>query len=294
MGDGQGLAVLDLEREEHNAPGIGGQQLHLPRLGAGPLAHEPFDLSRGVQVRCRVGGTRPERALERLEMGLHRSHTRSRGDRALNPPSDLGRVLQGEIRGELQMQRDIDEPILLEDRDVVRLHHERLRQRDRQDPVAQVETAAARLHVHDHVAARQRPLDGRLDHVRGLVTLDHRLAGWDGHDDVGEVAPGGLAQAQPAELDVRAELGDRALGGLPRLHRGAVHQDVRVLDHEPRRGGADDGSDEQRGDRIALHEACVDEEQPDEDRERAGHVAGEVKRVGAQRCAAVGARCAPR
>ncbi len=63
------------------------------------------------------------------------------------------------------MQRDADRLRLLEDRDVVRLHHQRLGQRDREHPVAQVEPAAARLDVHDDVAAGQRALDRRLDQV---------------------------------------------------------------------------------------------------------------------------------
>ena len=50
----------------------------------------------------------------------------------------------------------------------------------------------------------------------------------------------------------------------------------------------------QRGDRVALGEARVDRQQPDQHGQRADHVAGEVKGVGAQRRAGVAARDAQR
>ncbi len=78
----------------------------------------------------------------------------------------------------------------------------RLAERDRQHTVAQVEAAPARLDVDHDVAAGQRVLDGALDEVGREVALDHGLPGRHADDDIGEVAAGGLAQAQAAELDV--------------------------------------------------------------------------------------------
>ncbi len=79
-----------------------------------------------------------------------------------------------------------------------------------------------------------------------------------------------------------------------RLGGRAVHQHVGVLADQAHGGGADDQRDEQRGDRVALVEAGVDEQQADEHGERAGHVAGEVKGVRAQRGAREAARDAQR
>ena len=100
-------------------------------------------------------------------MGLHLRHPRPRADRALDALGDLVRGAEVEVGGELQVQRDAGRPVLLEDRDVVGLLDQRLGQRDREHPVAQVEPAPARLDVHDDIAAGQRVLDGGLDQVGG-------------------------------------------------------------------------------------------------------------------------------
>ena len=160
---------------------------------------------------------------------------------------DLCRGPELEIGGELQVQGDVERASLFEDRDVVGLHHQRLGEGDRKHPIAQVQPAAARLDVDHHVAAGERRLDRRLDQVGRLMALDHRLTGRHRDDDVGEVAPRRLAQAQPAQLDVRPQLGDRPLGCFARLLRSAVHQHVRVLGDQAHRGRADDRRDDQRG-----------------------------------------------
>ena len=192
------------------------------------------------------------------------------------------------------MQRHVDVVALAEDRDVVGLHHQRLGERDREDSVAQVQSAAPWLDVHDDVRAGQRLLDGILDRARRLMALDDRLPRRHSDYDVGEVAPRRLAQAQAAQLDVAAELRDRPLGRLARLGRRAVHQHVGVLADQPNGRRADDRRDDERRDGVALREPGVDAQQPDQDGRRAGHVAGEVKGVGAQCGAGVAARDAQR
>ena len=77
----------------------------------------------------------------------------------------------------MRCRETLADAVLLEDRDVVRLLDQRLGERDREHAVAQVQARAARLDVHHHVAARERPLDGLLDHVGRAVALDHGLAG---------------------------------------------------------------------------------------------------------------------
>ena len=112
--------------------------------------------------------------------------------------------------------------------------------------------APARLDVDDDVAAGQRPLDRLLDQVGRPVALDHGLPGGHADDDVGEVAPGRLAQPQAAQLDVPAERGDRPLGGRAGLVGRAVHQHVGVDGDQPRGGHQDDRGDDQRRHRVAL------------------------------------------
>ena len=225
-------------------------------------------------------------------MRLHVCHAGAFGHPALHPSRRLGGLRQRHLGGELQVHRHIQGAVALKDRDVVRFHDRRLFQRDREHPLAQSQPAPPWLDVDDDVAARQRGLEGRLDHVRGLVALDDGLGRRHGHDDVGEVAAGRLAQPQPAQLDVLADALDRAGGCPPRLVGRAVHEHVRVLCDQPRRRSEDDGGDDQGGDRVALVEAGVHGEQPDQHGQRSRHVAREVNGVGAQRGARVAA-CAP-
>ena len=162
-------------------------------------------------------------------------------------------------------------------------------ERDREDAVAQVEAPSARLDVHDDVAPRQRALERALDQIGGLMALDDGLPGRHADDHVGEVAPGGLSQAQPVELDVRPQRGDRALGDRSRLDRRTVHQHVRVGGDQAHGGHEDDHRHEQRRERVAVVEAGLCREQAREHQQRAGHVGREVRGVGAQRGAVLAA-----
>ena len=173
----------------------------------------------------------------------------------------------------------------------MRLLDERLGEGDREHPVAQVQAAAAGLDVHDHVAAGQRALDRLLDAVGGVVAFDHRLSGGNAHDDVGEVAPGRLAQAQAAQLDVSPPSArDRALGRGAGLVGRAVHQHVGVDGRRARAAAIR---------MIAATTSAATESpwwkpalaasRPDEHRRRAEPVGREVPGVRAQRGAVVAA-----
>ena len=100
-----------------------------------------------------------------------------RANRLLDPLGDLVRRARSRSAGNFRCSDTLTRSGLLEDRDVVGFLDQRLGQRDREDTVAQVQAAAARLDVHDDVAAGQRALDGLLDEVGGPVSLDHRLPG---------------------------------------------------------------------------------------------------------------------
>ena len=290
VGLGERLSRGDREGEEQHAPGLGGEQLEPLGLPARAFAHESPDLAPGGPVGVRVGGALCERALERLQVGLHVLDAGPRADRLLDALGDLVRRAEVEVGGELQVQRHAQRVPLLEDRDVVDFLDERLRQGDREHALAQLEAARPGLDVNDHVAAGQRRLHGLLDEVGGAVRLDHRLARRYAHDHVGEVAARGLAQAQAAELDFVAEVGDRPLGRRARLQRRAVHQHVGVLQQQAPGGGEDQRRDRQRRDRVGLAETSLDRDEADQHDDRARHVGREVERVGAQR----GAPEAPR
>jgi hypothetical protein len=126
-------------------------------------------------------------------MGLHIGHARPGADGPLDALGDLMRGPQIEIGRKLQMQRHAHRPVLLKDRDVVRFPDQRFGQRDRQHALAQIDSTAAGLDVHDHVAIGQGVLERGLNQVGRLVTLDHGLAGRNGYDNVGEVPSGGLS-----------------------------------------------------------------------------------------------------
>ena len=157
--------------------------------------------------------------------------------------------------GHLEVQGDADAAVVLVDRDVVGLAHERLGERGGERAVAQVEAVVARLEVHD---ARRSPgsASRTAASIASAVPWPSTIAwpGRDGDHGVGEVVPAGLAQAQAAQLDALAEAVDRLLGaGLGVGGRG-VHQHARVLVDEPAGGGEDDAGDDQGGDRVARLE----------------------------------------
>ena len=218
------------------------------------------------------------------------AYARQRTDRFLDALGDLVSLRQVDIRGELQVQRHADVIAVLKDRDVVRLAHKRLPKRDREHPVAQVESQSPGLDMNDDVAARQRLLDRTLDRVRRGMALDHGATRRHRHHDICEVAPRGFPQPEAVKLDLRGESDDRFAGDLLCRRRGGVHQYLGVLEHEPRRRREDERGDDQGRDRVAVLKPRSDSYQPREDRDRTGEVATEVKRVRTERRRAVLAR----
>ena len=119
---------------------------------------------------------------------------KSLGDRRLDLRGDLVRLVEGELPGELQVERDL--------RCGRRRASTRRRcgSRARRDPKGRGERAlpqcgcllGARLDVDDDVAPGRALLDAVLDRVGDRVSLRDRRARLDADDDVGEMAPGRL------------------------------------------------------------------------------------------------------
>jgi hypothetical protein len=172
---------------------------------------------------------------------------------------------------------------VLVDGDVVRLPDEWLGERDGQRAVAQIKALAPRLEMYRDVGVRQRVAHCGLDGIGGAVALDDGLPRGHAHDGIGEVVPAGLAQPQPTQLDVVAEALDGGRGARLGIGGCGVHQDARVLVDQPPRGREHEARDHERGDRVALLKAAGDGDHSAEHGDRAGHVAREVQRVGAQR-----------
>ena len=97
-------------------------------------------------------------ALERLQVGLHVLDLRPRADRRSTRSATSCAERRSSVgAGASGAGRRCSGRSLLVDRDVVGLVHERLGERDREDPVAQVEALAQRLDVDDDVAVRAAP-----------------------------------------------------------------------------------------------------------------------------------------
>ena len=203
--------------------------------------------------------------------------------RRLNTFSHVVGVRKWDIRIQLQVQRHADAAVVAVDGDVVHVANERFGERGGQGAVAQAEALASRLEVHDNLAVWQRPAHCRFDLLADLLPLNGRLSRRDRDDGIGEILAARLANAQPAKVDVIAQVGNRGVCAGVRFGWGGVHQHARVLEDQASRRGEDDRGDEQRGDRIALVKAGADRDQPGEHRHGAGHIAGEVKRVRSQR-----------
>ena len=114
-------------------------------------------------------------------------------ERRLDALGDVVRLSDRDVARHLQMQGHADLAVVLVDRDVVRLAHQRLGERDREHAVAEVEPLAAWLEMDHHVGLGQRVADCGLDGIGGVVALDDGLPGRHADDSIGEVAPAGLA-----------------------------------------------------------------------------------------------------
>ena len=138
-------------------------------------------------------------------MRLHRASTaRDRdADRSLDLLGDVVRLLERQVAGQLQVQRDLGAAVDREHVDVVHLAHARDAERGGLRAVADARRLL-RLDVDDDVAPRQRALHRLLDAVRGSVPLPDRGARRDADHDVRELAAAGLAHPQALELDDRA------------------------------------------------------------------------------------------
>ena len=130
-------------------------------------------------------------------MRPHRRHLGRRPlDRALDLLGDRVRLLEGEIAGQLQMERELGSAVDRDDGDVVHLADARNVERRGVRALAHVGVGGAdRLDVDDDVGFRKRRLHRALDRVGRRVALTDRGAVVDTDDDVCEEAPRRLAHA---------------------------------------------------------------------------------------------------
>src|SRR5207247_6508331 len=94
---------VEPERQERDETAVGAQEAQLARRRAGRILDDPLDVAR-VDGDLATG----RRLRQRLEMGLHRIDLRDgRGDRALHLLRDLVRLLEREIAGKLEVEREL-------------------------------------------------------------------------------------------------------------------------------------------------------------------------------------------
>ena len=283
------------EREEGDEPvgrvagsGARGDRRRSPR---GRSARTLSTRSRGRRATRRpaAGSASGSRCVwTRVDLG------HGRRDLALDARGDLVRLGERERAGQLQVERDLRAVADLEHDDVVDL--------------ADARDAAARPRARARAAPRPPPrgstwtttsapghraLDRLLDRVGGGVALLDRRPRRDADDDVGEMAPGGAAHAEPPELDRRLERLDRRGAPPPPAPAGARSMSTSTFWRiEPRGRREHEHGDEERRERVALRVPGPRGEEADEHGDRAGEVAAEVERVRAERRARVASRAA--
>ena len=192
------------------------------------------------------------------------------------------------------MQRELVAPVDVDEAHVVDLTHARDGSRCGVGALARV-APVARLDVHDDVASRAAPA-GPPPRPRRQPRAPSPTG------DVGETPITTSANCRPAACRIRsrrsstrgAERSDRRARRLLGIGRSAIHQDVDVPAHQPRRSDQHEHGDEERRERVAVRMACPHEQQPEEDRHRSGQVAREVERVRGERRAPGALRHPPR
>ena len=186
-------------------------------------------------------------------------------------------VGEGRLGRQLEMQARLGAPVDVDQLDVVDLAHALDALRCGPHPFHQ--RSGAGLDVDDGIDARQDAIQRLLDPVGHGVGLGEGGAGGHRDDDVGPMVPGGAAQAQPADLEIAEGL-DRGARRAHVVGRGPIQQDVGVLAQAARpEATSTSTATTQRGDGIPGRVAGADGQQPDQHRQRAGHVAGEVHRA---------------
>ncbi len=179
------------------------------------------------------------------------------------------RLVERDPSRQLEVQRHLGPVADAHDGDVVDLAHPRDAERSRERPLAQGgRRAVLRLDVDDHVAARQRILDRRLDRIGDRVCLCDRGARREPDHHVGKVAPACLPQAQTSQLNGRVERRDGLPGRRLRLRRSAVHEHVDVPPHEPSGSHEHEHRHEQGRNGVGALVAGPHGEQADENRQR--------------------------
>ena len=208
-------------------------------------------------------------------------------DRGLDLLRDVVRLVEREVARQLEVERDLDAPVDVENHEVVDLAHVRDRERRREHTLADRHRRPARLDVDDDVDPRQGVVQGALDAVGRGVALADGGAGGDADDDVREVLAARSAEAEPTQLHGWIEPRDRMACDPASLLGRPVHEHVDVPAREPYGGGDDEPGHEQRCDRVPGGDVERRRDEAGENGDRPCEVAPEVERVGEQRVAAV-------
>ena len=175
------------------------------------------------------------------------------------------RVLERQVAGQLQVERDFGPAADVEDGDVVHLAYLRHAERGGVRALPDRGLVLLRLDVDDDVAPGKRIVHRGFHAVGGLVSLADGGARGDGDHDVRELARARLTHAQPPDLDRRFDPGDRGQRRLLCLSRRAVHQHVDVPLHQPCRGQQHERRDEQRCCGASAWVAGAHEHEPYQD-----------------------------
>ena len=175
--------------------------------------------------------------------------------------------------GQLQVERDLVRGAEVDDADVVDLAYARHAQRRDRGELAERLLMGLGLDMDDHVALRQRTLNGGLDRVRGRVTLTDRGSGRHADHHVHEVTAGRLAHPQSLQVHRRIDPVDGRARRLGRVGRRAVHQHVDVPPHQAGGGHQDEAGDEERSRRVGLGVARGGEHQAEQHGDGARQIA---------------------
>ena len=251
---GEAALGFQPERQVRDEPLGRVQEAKLARLVSGDLADDAED---DVAFGRVVGHATAFTCLgERFEMRLHGVDLRhGGGDRLLDLIRHLVRLLQPQLAGQLEVQRDLRPAADVQHADVVDLAHARDSERGGVCTVADGGLVLLRLDVDDDVTAGQRVVQCVLDAVGRGVTLADRCARGNRDHDVGELPRAGLAHAEAPERDRGLDSSDRRARRLLGGCRDAVHQHVDVALHQPRGGDQHERGDEERRGRVRAHVA---------------------------------------
>ena len=233
---------------------------------------------------------------ERLEVRLHAGDLGHGGaDRRLEVLGDRVRLLEREVAGKLDVQRELGVPVDLDERQVVHLAHARARRprpraRARAGPRPRRAARRARRRPRSAARASRRPRPRRRPRAPGRRPLRARRRSRRRRTGARRPAASAAAAARRRAASPRSPT--RAAASASAGAR-SISTSTLQLD-QPRRREQHEHADEERRDRVAVRVPGGGEAEADQHGDRACEVAAEVERVRGERGAAVAARGAPR